>query len=202
MTNINDLKYRNLSLRDYLHNGMQSEMDAYAPTALFNSNEFLKYGIRIADILSTKNTTYGNAVAVTDKEGIYVRMFDKFSRVLNVSQSKADEVTDESIKDTMHDIAGYAILWIMIDELSPVFYDKDGKLILEETWRESEWIQDLKEILDGDSSSEIITCQRCRNRSFDKHHRLCYNCDGGMEVGDIGKRTKKDPLEENTILKD
>ncbi len=202
MVSINDIKYRDMPLRDYLHNGMQMEIAIHAPEALFNSNEFLKYGIRIADILSTKNTTYGNAVAVTKKEGIYVRLFDKFSRVLKVSQDGADKGTDESIKDTIHDIAGYAILWIMIDEQSPVFYDEDGNLHEIETWRVAEWAEKLRKTLDDDPLVEIIICQRCDIKSFDKHHKKCYNCDGGMETVDIGERTKKDPLAEDSIIRD
>lgn len=49
----------------------------------------------------------------TAEQGIFIRMFDKMSRMINlVLQNKESKVKDESIKDTIHDLRNYlAILW-------------------------------------------------------------------------------------------
>ncbi len=168
--------------------------------------EFQKYGKRIADILLEKNTCYGNSVVATGKEGIYVRLFDKFERVKNVSVTKNDEVTDESIADTIGDIAGYSVLWLMIHEKSSVFFNEDGTMKFTDGWINTIWATKLRTALlsmdrmSAEEFDEILICQRCGVKSFDIHHRFCYNCDdklADIEIErntDVTEFTKKDYL--------
>ncbi len=52
-----------------------------------------------------------------------VRMCDKMSRILNFSKSGELKVKDESLKDTLRDIANYAILAMIAYE------DENGQII-------------------------------------------------------------------------
>lgn len=175
--------------------GNEAEAEANYKEKYEKIIEFHKYGKRLADLLYEKNQCYGNAVAVTGKEGIYVRMFDKFERVKNVSVSKNDETTDESIADTIMDIAGYAILWIMLHEKASVFFDEDGNMKLEGSWKDVAWANKLRIALyreayePQDDREEIILCQRCNNKAFDLHHKTCYLCDGGLKEIEVGGTT-------------
>ena len=67
----------------------------------------------IAKLLEEKNKAYGSSVDMT--YGIFglnaylVRMYDKVNRLTNLT-NKGGEVNDESIEDTLRDLAGYSIL--------------------------------------------------------------------------------------------
>jgi hypothetical protein len=49
------------------------------------------------------------------KQGIQVRMFDKLQRLISLTTRKA-QVTDESVRDTLHDLRNYAAIYIHILE--------------------------------------------------------------------------------------
>ena len=60
--------------------------------------------------------TLGSGVSL--EQGIVVRMSDKFQRIVNLLKKKA-VVSDESIQDTLHDLAVCSIiLWIYLGESS------------------------------------------------------------------------------------
>lgn len=65
---------------------------------------------------TAKNCDYGNSFDQSlDKFGLIasiVRMGDKMNRIESLSKKKA-EVKDESIKDTLLDLANYAIMTVM-----------------------------------------------------------------------------------------
>ena len=62
-----------------------------------------------------KNFRGCEAFGITVEQGIMVRMSDKFARIGNLLTQKA-EVKDESISDTLSDLANYAmILKVYID---------------------------------------------------------------------------------------
>lgn len=70
----------------------------------------------MADIYERKNHDYGNSFNKSlDKFGIIasvVRLGDKMNRIESLAKGEA-KVNDESIKDTLTDLANYAILTIM-----------------------------------------------------------------------------------------
>jgi len=75
-------------------------------------NEFEAIAMRIAETLTKKNKDYGDSFHKRyTKHGIlsaFIRMEDKWGRFENLIDSKAE--VDESIEDTLRDLAGYCIL--------------------------------------------------------------------------------------------
>ena len=71
-----------------------------------------------------KNRDYGDAFHVTYlEEGMAmprIRLGDKFNRFKNLTRSGLRQVVDESIRDTLIDLANYAIMTVMeIDRAKP-----------------------------------------------------------------------------------
>lgn len=65
------------------------------------------------DIYRKKNNDYGDAFAILRDEipnSILVRIFDKYNRLKTLLNSQERKVKDESIDDTLLDLANYAIL--------------------------------------------------------------------------------------------
>lgn len=68
-----------------------------------------------------KNTAYGDSFSNSFKEfGIIsavVRMYDKMERIKALTNGAKNEVSDESIKDTLMDLANYCVMTVMeLDE--------------------------------------------------------------------------------------
>jgi len=64
-------------------------------------------------IYERKNHDYGDAFAKLRQEvptAILVRIFDKYSRLKNLLQGAEQKVNDESITDTLRDLANYCVL--------------------------------------------------------------------------------------------
>ena len=64
-----------------------------------------------------KNHDYGDSFSQTvDKFGLIasgVRMHDKLERFINLVQKEVSKVSDESMRDTLLDLANYAIMTVM-----------------------------------------------------------------------------------------
>lgn len=68
----------------------------------------------ISDTLIKKQLDYGpNAIKRFGLEGIVIRMSDKMERLINLIELKKDPTIDESIEDTLFDLAGYAVIGLM-----------------------------------------------------------------------------------------
>lgn len=68
----------------------------------------------ISDTLIKKQLDYGpNAIKRFGLEGIVIRMSDKMERLINLIELKKDPTVDESIEDTLFDLAGYAVIGLM-----------------------------------------------------------------------------------------
>lgn len=69
------------------------------------------------DLYIKKNKDYGGSVTETYKKygltSFLVRMEDKLNRVYNINKNGECEVKDESVKDTLIDLANYAILAVI-----------------------------------------------------------------------------------------
>lgn len=80
---------------------------------LMNS-KFRKYTDNLATTLESKNQAYGDSFAKSvDKYGlsvIGVRLSDKYNRIEHLITNHELKENDESLKDTLLDTAGYAIL--------------------------------------------------------------------------------------------
>ena len=77
-------------------------------------NEFLKYTNHLADVLNQKNLAYGDSFSKSlDEDGLLVlkiRLGDKFNRISSLIKRDELKENDESLEDTLLDMAGYAIL--------------------------------------------------------------------------------------------
>lgn len=82
-----------------------------------NVQEFKKITEGMVDLFRRKNTDYGDSFANScDEEGIVaarIRLGDKWSRFKKLSRSPVQLVNDESIEDTLLDMASYCIMTTM-----------------------------------------------------------------------------------------
>lgn len=77
-------------------------------------NKFLEYTNHLANILNQKNLAYGDSFSKSlDEDGLLVlkiRLGDKFNRVSSLIKKNELKENDESLEDTLLDMAGYSIL--------------------------------------------------------------------------------------------
>lgn len=77
------------------------------------------------DIFKKKNHDYGNSFELSlDEEGLAasrIRMGDKWNRFKSLSRGAKAQVNDESLRDTLLDMANYAIMTVM-------WMDKNGNV--------------------------------------------------------------------------
>lgn len=78
--------------------------------------------VAMSRLLLAKNKNYGNSALtappladVSIQIGILVRLGDKFKRLQQLTHGEQDKV-GESLKDTIQDIAGYCILYLVSEE--------------------------------------------------------------------------------------
>ena len=71
------------------------------------------------EIFKKKNIDYGDAFADYGSVGVIVRMGDKIRRMSNISSTSITLVEDERLRDTLMDLANYAVMGLMLlDEKS------------------------------------------------------------------------------------
>jgi hypothetical protein len=71
------------------------------------------------DIFKKKNSDYGDAFADYGSVGVIVRMGDKIRRMSNITSTSITLVEDERLRDTLMDLANYAVMGLMLlDEKS------------------------------------------------------------------------------------
>lgn len=93
-------------------------------------------------LYARKNHDYGDSFHQTFvEEGMAmprIRLGDKFSRFKTLTQSGGQQVTDESIRDTLLDLANYAIMTIlemekdeysMVKEIHKLYYNEGLTLV-------------------------------------------------------------------------
>lgn len=77
-------------------------------------NPFKKYTDHLAETLQSKNVAYGDSFTKSvDEDGLLVlkiRLGDKFNRVSSLIKRDELKENDESLEDTLLDMAGYSIL--------------------------------------------------------------------------------------------
>ena len=78
------------------------------------NNKFLEYTNYLANVLQQKNLAYGDSFSKSlDEDGLLVlkiRLGDKFNRVSSLIKRGELKENDESLEDTLLDMAGYSIL--------------------------------------------------------------------------------------------
>lgn len=73
------------------------------------------------DIYTRKNHDYGDSFAKLRKElpnAILVRIYDKYSRLKTLMEGAEQKVKDESIDDTLMDLANYCIMELVERKMS------------------------------------------------------------------------------------
>lgn len=83
----------------------------------FKPDKFKHLCNEISDLYARKNADYGDSFGISIKKygpiaGL-TRISDKFNRLENLMLNKNQRVNDESIKDTLLDLASYALMLAM-----------------------------------------------------------------------------------------
>ena len=123
------LEYRHEPLDAKLINKIVSGIDVnrdidYRPITLDDLNNVQIHGAVCQELYETyekKNADYGNSFGNSlDKHGLIagiIRMDDKMSRLISLNSKNEQQVMDESMRDTLMDLANYAIMSVMwLDE--------------------------------------------------------------------------------------
>lgn len=74
------------------------------------------------DTYKRKNADYGDSFSTLRKElpsAILVRIYDKYSRLKNLMSGAHQHVSDESVKDTLMDLANYCVMELVEMEEVP-----------------------------------------------------------------------------------
>ena len=94
-------------------------------TTLNGSNPFEAVLLQMAAIHEAKNTDYGNSFELSAKllgqpvvTGLLHRMADKLARACRLVQNGTAAVKNENLKDTLLDLANYAVLAVVALEKS------------------------------------------------------------------------------------
>jgi hypothetical protein len=69
----------------------------------------------VIDLVLRKNSDYGDAWQKHGIAGVLVRLSDKALRLETLSDGRTALVTDEQWSDTLRDIAGYALLGLLLE---------------------------------------------------------------------------------------
>ena len=66
------------------------------------------------ELFEKKNQDYGDAFAQYGTIGVMMRMKDKLSRYVSISQSSIQLVNDENLRDTLIDLHNYTAMAILL----------------------------------------------------------------------------------------
>lgn len=69
---------------------------------------------KMLDVFRKKNHDYGNSFADHGVVGVMLRMHDKFKRFLSVSEKGINLVNDETLDDTLLDLANYSVMALLL----------------------------------------------------------------------------------------
>lgn len=122
-TRIAELKLRILDLEriNSIHKALNASLrqelveppDNWKDTETFDG-ACMQEAVDIAHLVTKKQKDYGPANITTfGLEGVMIRLSDKINRLINLIQSNKNP-ENESLQDTFTDIAGYAIIGLML----------------------------------------------------------------------------------------
>ena len=100
-------------------NGQILDVASVYPPLTFEKNPVTHEFIcdELYETYKKKNADYGNSFENSlDKHGLIagiIRMDDKMSRLISLNSKKEQQVLDESLRDTLMDLANYAIMSVM-----------------------------------------------------------------------------------------
>ena len=102
-------------MHKHLNGILRSDLDdsSTIDTTTFDGS-CIKEAMSVASIVVRKQKDYGPANITTfGLEGVMIRLSDKINRLINLVQNQK-EPENESVEDTLIDIAGYAIIGLML----------------------------------------------------------------------------------------
>lgn len=118
------VKYDNISI-DQLKSYLQPVQSSQKQTIKTDPELFKDITDNMLSIFKKKNHDYGNSFEISlDEEGLAasrIRIGDKWNRFKSLSKGAKAQVNDESLKDTLLDMANYAIMTVM-------WMDKNGNV--------------------------------------------------------------------------
>lgn len=99
-----------------------------------NVEHFKKIATELGELYDRKNKAYGNSFSDTyNKLGIIsavTRISDKYNRLCNLVKNPDIDNLDESLEDTLRDMASYCIMTVMeLENAKPVGLDMQGNII-------------------------------------------------------------------------
>ena len=79
--------------------------------------EFVSICIEMADLYDSKNWDYGDSFAKSFEEWgmpmTCIRLQDKLNRLSSLTKNSSQKVQDESIEDTLKDLANYSVMTLI-----------------------------------------------------------------------------------------
>lgn len=134
---------------DQLHAFMQNFFSECLGTAQRKGNDYA------GTVDPFKNFRSVGILGIDPEDGFLTRMMDKVMRVANLIHAGNRKVMDESIQDTLHDLANYTAL------LAAFLNDQELKGIHAPTDPFSEGVKWMEERLTG--KTHIMGCDPCLN---------------------------------------
>ena len=112
-----NVEYSNIYNMDECKKCLEAFDDDSSYIASNPSDSFLAITKTMAETFAKKNHDYGNRFEQSlDEEGLAaarIRMGDKWNRFKNLSKGVDSQVNDESLIDTLLDLANYSIMTVM-----------------------------------------------------------------------------------------
>lgn len=112
-----NVEYSNIYNMDECKQCLEAFDDDSSYIASNPSDSFLAITKTMAETFAKKNHDYGNSFEQSlDEEGLAaarIRMGDKWNRFKNLSKGVDSQVNDESLIDTLLDLANYSIMTVM-----------------------------------------------------------------------------------------
>jgi hypothetical protein len=81
--------------------------------------QMIKVQTEALNLFRKKNQDYGDAFANYGTVGVLVRLSDKISRAVSISNTSVTLINDESLRDTLIDLHNYAAMAIMLMDQPP-----------------------------------------------------------------------------------
>jgi len=110
----------------------ESRMDRVQDSSADNVCRFKKLCTEITDLYEKKNHDYGDSFHKTYvEEGMAmprIRLHDKLSRFDTLSRGSGQQVSGEALRDTLIDLANYALMTVMELDREKIDADSDAKV--------------------------------------------------------------------------
>ena len=117
---------------------MSNTKVGYIPTAIPAFQKVARHKqfcAGLSNLYATKNHDYGDAFAIARQEQpatFLVHLFEKYNRLDTLSKTADVQVSDESVEDTLRDIANYCIMELIERSFEKDFRDAAAKQLEEE----------------------------------------------------------------------